>query len=213
MEIIRVIKNRNYSVIANNIFKDKNISLKGKGLLALLLSLPSDWNLNIKGLTKITKEGRHSIAATISELIDHNYIERSVIRNKGMFKGYQYIVFEVPKANNPTTVNSDTENPKQLSKEENKLTIKKDIIQDLKNEVTSFDGCTNLVKVEFLEYWLEKSKSGKTRFEMQKTWDTTRRLKTWIKNNNAWYGNNKKDKLDKQVGSWLSARDMIEKNG
>jgi hypothetical protein len=46
---------------------------------------------------------------------------------------------------------------------------------------------------------------------MQKTWDTNRRLKTWIKNEKNWYGNNKKDKVDNQVGAWLSARDMIEK--
>ena len=49
MEIIRVIKNRNYSVIANGIFRDKRISLKSKGLLGILLSLPQNWNLSIEG--------------------------------------------------------------------------------------------------------------------------------------------------------------------
>ena len=212
MEIIRVIKNKNYSTIANNIFRDKNVSLKGKGLLALILSLPTDWNLNIAGLSKITKEGKHSISSTIHELIDCKYIERNIIRDKGMFKGYQYIVYEQQKARNSHMVKPITENQPQISKEENKLTIKKDIIQELKNDVANFDGCENIVKIEFLEYWLEPSKSGKTRFEMQKTWDTNRRLKTWIKNNNKWYGSNT-NKLDRQVGSWLSARDIIEKNG
>lgn len=212
MEIIRVIKNKNYSVIANNIFRDKNISLKAKGLLGLLLSLPNDWNLNIMGLTKITKEGKHSISSTITELIDNKYIERNTLREKGMFKGYQYIVYEKPKAINWDTVVPTSVNQPQISKEENKLSIKKDIIQELKNEVAEFKECDNLLKVEFLEYWLEPSKSGKTKFEMQKTWDTTRRLKTWIKNNKSWYGSNKKNKLENQVGAWLSARNIIEKN-
>ena len=156
MEIIRVIKNRNYSTIANNIFRDKNVSLKGKGLLSLILSLPSDWNLNITGLSKITKEGKHSISTTINELIDCKYIERSIIRDKGMFKGYQYIVYEQPKANYSDAVKPITENQSQISKEENKISINKDIIQGLKDEVSNFKDCDNLVKVEFLEYWLEK---------------------------------------------------------
>ena len=203
-------KKQYLNVIANNIFKDKNISLKAKGLLGLILSLPNDWNLNVKGLTKITKEGKHSISNTINELIENNYIERNTIREMGMFKGYQYIVYEHPKAGNWDTVKPIPEKQQQLSKEDNKILIKKDLIKRLKNEVLNFNA-DNLTKVEFLEYWLEKSKSGKTRYEMQKTWDTNRRLKTWIKNEKNWYGNNKKDKVDNQVGAWLSARDMIEK--
>ena len=71
MEIIRVIKNKNYSIIANGIFRDVNISLKAKGLLGILLSLPTSWNLSIMGLSKITKEGKHSITNTINELIEN----------------------------------------------------------------------------------------------------------------------------------------------
>ena len=82
MEIIRVIKNKNYSIIANGIFRDVNISLKAKGLLGILLSLPTSWNLSIMGLSKITKEGKHSITNTINELIENGYIERNTLRSK-----------------------------------------------------------------------------------------------------------------------------------
>ena len=139
MEIIRVIKNRNYSVIANGIFRDKRISLKSKGLLGILLSLPQNWNLSIEGLTKITKEGRHSITNTITELIENGYIERTQIRDKGKFVGYQYLVMEKPNSAKPITVKPLTNKPIQLSKENNKVKKNKDIIETLKKEVQEFD--------------------------------------------------------------------------
>ena len=210
MEIIRVIKNKNYSVIANGIFRDKRISLKAKGLLGILLSLPQNWNLSIEGLTKITKEGRHSITNTITELIENGYIERTQIRDKGKFVGYQYIVNEKPKSAKPITAKPLTEKPIQLSKENNKVKKNKDIIETLKKEVQEFDT-TEQNKVEFLEYWLETSRSGKTKFEMQKTWCTKRRLRTWIKNQNQWYENKPKNKIDSQINSWMTARELIKK--
>ena len=126
MEIIRVIKNKNYSIIANGIFRDTNISLKAKGLLGILLSLPTSWDLSIMGLTKITKEGKHSITNTINELIKNGYIERNTIRSQGKFNGYQYIVYEKPKSAKPISVNPLTAKRTQLNKENNKLSINKD---------------------------------------------------------------------------------------
>ena len=210
MEIIRVIKNKNYSVIANGIFRDRRISLKAKGLLGILLSLPQNWNLSIEGLTKITKEGRHSITNTITELIENGYIDRNQIRDKGKFVGYQYIVNEKPKSAKPITAKPLTEKPIQLSKENNKVKKNKDITETLKKEVREFDT-TEQNKVEFLEYWLETSRSGKTKFEMQKTWCTKRRLRTWIKNQNQWYENKPKNKIDSQINSWMTARELIKK--
>ena len=210
MEIIRVIKNKNYSVIANGIFRDRRISLKAKGLLAMLLSLPQNWNLSIEGLTKITKEGRHSITNTITELIENGYIDRNQIRDKGKFVGYQYIVNEKPKSAKPITAKPLTEKPIQLSKENNKVKKNKDITETLKKEVQEFDT-TEQNKTEFLEYWLETSRSGKTKFEMQKTWCTKRRLRTWIKNQNQWYENKPKNKIDSQINSWMTARELIKK--
>ena len=67
MEVIRVIKNKNYTTISNQLFKNKTISLKAKGLMAYLLSLPNDWNLSINGIVACSKEGRRSIGNTIKE--------------------------------------------------------------------------------------------------------------------------------------------------
>jgi len=109
MEVIRVIKSKDYTTVCNRIYKNKNLSLKAKGLLSLILSLSTHWQLSVNGLSKICKEGKSSIATIIKELIANGYIERKMIRNGTQFAGYQYTVFENPSF--PYTENSDTENP------------------------------------------------------------------------------------------------------
>ena len=100
MEIVRVIKNTDYTTISNKIFKNKKISLKAKGMLAMLLSFSDTWELTIRGLEAILKEGRDGIRSTLNELIKFGYIERVKIRVKGKIVGYQYTVFEEPKSGN-----------------------------------------------------------------------------------------------------------------
>ena len=202
MEIIRVIKNKNYSIIANGIFRDVNISLKAKGLLGILLSLPTSWNLSIMGLSKITKEGKHSITNTINELIENGYIERNTLRSKGKFNGYQYIVYEKPNPIKPITAKRT-----QLNKDINKVTINKDIIWIKEVESSNY---SKEIKEDFLSYWLEESKSGKTRQSMQKTWNTERRLKTWAKNDKNW-NRTKTSKIDSQIDSYVGALNLLEK--
>lgn len=123
--VFRVEKNRDYSTINNTILRDRDISLKAKGLLVTMLSLPDEWVYSIEGLTKILKEGKDSIRSAIKELEEHGYVTRVQDRNsQGSFSGYIYIIRETPfqgnaevdpLAENPTTVNATTENPTQLN--------------------------------------------------------------------------------------------------
>ena len=69
MPIMRVEKNRNYTVMANYHLKDKEISLKAKGLLSVMLSLPSEWDFTLAGLSYINKEGVDAIRAAVNELV------------------------------------------------------------------------------------------------------------------------------------------------
>ena len=85
MDIVRVIKSKDYTTICNRIFKDRRLSLKAKGLLAMLLSLSDHWQLSIKGLEVILKEGRTSIRSTMNELIKNGYVERQQIRENNKF--------------------------------------------------------------------------------------------------------------------------------
>lgn len=83
MAVFRVEKNRNYTVMSNVHLKDSGISLKAKGLLSVILSLPEDWNYTTRGLAAICKEGVDSIGAALRELESAGYLIRHRLRDKG----------------------------------------------------------------------------------------------------------------------------------
>ena len=94
--ILRVKKDKNYSVMNNYHFKDKNISLRAKGLLSLMLSLPDEWDYSINGLCSICNESRETIRKTLKELRDNNYLEMKERRDENGKFFYDYIIYEVP---------------------------------------------------------------------------------------------------------------------
>ena len=97
--IIRVLKNENYTTMSNYHFKEKNMSLKAKGLLSLILSLPDNWNYSIGGLVAICKENETAVKSALNELKDNNYVvvtkENPTKSNGGRIK-YTYEVYEEP---------------------------------------------------------------------------------------------------------------------
>lgn len=102
MNKVTCIKNKDYSTISNVFFKDKNLSLKAKGLLAMVLSLPDDWDFSINGIESIIKEGKTAIYSAIDELKEHGYCKVEAIRDeKGAFKGNDYTFVENPYLENP----------------------------------------------------------------------------------------------------------------
>ena len=97
MGVFRVEKNKNYTVMSNTHLRDKDLSLKAKGLLSLMLSLPDDWDYTLRGLAAINKESINTISAIVNELIEHGYIIRQQIRGTaGRFGDIDYIIFESP---------------------------------------------------------------------------------------------------------------------
>ena len=97
MAVIRVEKNKNYTVMSNVHLRDKALSLKAKGLLSLILSLPDDWQYNVKGLAAISKEGRSGITSGLQELEAAGYLERRQLRGEhGKLAQVEYVVFEAP---------------------------------------------------------------------------------------------------------------------
>lgn len=94
---------KNYQIMPTAFLKDKKISLKAKGLLATMYSLPNEWDYSINGLCKITNTGLRSIRTAITELEIIGYIERKQIHNeKGQFD-YEYLVKLTPKINKNAT--------------------------------------------------------------------------------------------------------------
>ena len=97
MAIIRVIKNRNFTTMSNYHLRDTRLSLKAKGLLSVILSLPEDWDYSVHGLSYICKEGTDAIRQAIWELEQAGYIFRSRNRNeKGQLKNAEYEIYEEP---------------------------------------------------------------------------------------------------------------------
>jgi hypothetical protein len=188
MDIVRVIKSKDYTTICNRIFKDRRLSLKAKGLLAMLLSLSDHWDLSISGLEVILKEGKDSIRTTINELIKNGYIIREREKDKkGIFIGIKYIVFEHPSLDNPTLDNPTLENPTQVSNNlSNYQSNKEHSKNQFFNEVMNFKDYSKTMLNDFFEYWSEPTKKGVLKKDTMKTWETSRRLKTWAKNESKW---------------------------
>lgn len=125
----------NYTVLENDTLRDKNISLKAKGLLALIASLPSNWKIRKSNLHEYSNDGRDSAIAAFDELIVAGYIES--VRSQttsGIFDGWEYTVYpnnrkneKKPFPEKPFTEKPFTENPVLQRKEDTKERITKDI--------------------------------------------------------------------------------------
>lgn len=94
MSVIRTIKNDNYTTMCNTHLRDKNLSLKAKGLLSMMLSLPDKWHYSVKGLEGICKESKNTINSVLNELEDNNYLVRRRRYCNGKISEWEYIIFE-----------------------------------------------------------------------------------------------------------------------
>ena len=119
MAVFRVEKTKNFTVMSNHHLKNRKITLKAKGLLSLMLSLPEEWDYTLKGLAHISLEGVDAIRVAMLELEKAGYIERSRKRNeKGQLADTEYVIYELPiekepKLENPILDNPTLGNPKQ----------------------------------------------------------------------------------------------------
>ena len=134
MAVFRIEKTRDYTVMSNYHLRDMSLSLKAKGLLSLMLSLPENWDYTMKGLARICKDGIDSISGGIRELEAHGYLVRVRVRGaNGQLGSIEYTILEQPKTPSPTQekpirenlVRANPmldapiqENPAQLNKEE-----------------------------------------------------------------------------------------------
>ena len=97
MAVFRVERTRNYTIMSNYHLRDKRISLKAKGLLSQMLSLPEDWDYTLPGLASINSEGKDAIRAAVAELERAGYIQRrQTVDKDGKFGNNEYIIREYP---------------------------------------------------------------------------------------------------------------------
>lgn len=140
MAVFRVERNKGYTVMSNHHLRNKELSLKAKGLLSQMLSLPEDWDYTLKGLSLINREKIDAIREAIKELERAGYIVRSRERDaKGRLRGADYVIYEQPQLpptpdlptlenptqENPTLEKPTQENPMQLNKEVQRTNLSK----------------------------------------------------------------------------------------
>ena len=115
MAVFRVEKNKGYTVMSNHHLRNKELSLKAKGLLSQMLSLPEDWDYTLAGMSLINREKIDAIREAVRELENAGYIQRSRERDeKGRLRGTTYVIYEQPpKLDLPTLENPTLDNPTQ----------------------------------------------------------------------------------------------------
>ncbi len=102
MAIIRVEKTKDYTTMSNYHFREKDMSLKAKGLLSLILSLPEEWDYTLAGLSMLCRDGKDSVRTALTELEEFGYVETARVRDeKGRLQGTEYIVREIPVSSLP----------------------------------------------------------------------------------------------------------------
>ena len=116
MAVFRIERTRDYTVMSNHHLRDKALSLKSKGLLSMMLSLPEDWNYTTRGLAKICKEGVDAIGGALRELETAGYIVRHQLRDRqGHISDTEYVIYEQPQPKAPDMPHPDTAGPDTAS--------------------------------------------------------------------------------------------------
>lgn len=125
MSVLRKEKKSDFTVIDNGIFKNRNLSLKAKGLICLLLSLPDGWEYSVKGLQALSSDKYSAITSGLKELEEAGYFRREQRFKGGKFAGYEYIISETQNldftfSENPISEKTISENHAQLNTNTNK---------------------------------------------------------------------------------------------
>lgn len=185
MAVFKINKTKDYTVMSNHHLRDKSLSLKAKGLLSQMLSLPEDWDYTIQGLCSINKENETAINSTLKELKDNGYLivtKKMPNETKSGRIEYIYDIYETPKQEGKkqdlenlgvevqgveNRGQSNTDKPKTENKE--KKEEKKDYILSIENEIVNYTGNEKLRAMlrEFVEYRRQKrEKMSERAFKM-----------------------------------------------
>ena len=112
MAVFRLERTRDYTVMSNHHLRDKRLSLKAKGLLSQMLSLPDDWDYTLSGLAYINRESKDAIRSAVNELERAGYVQRHQTTNaSGKFSVNEYIIYERPISANPSSEKPSSDNP------------------------------------------------------------------------------------------------------
>ena len=196
-----IIKNR-YGTIPNDLLNSIHISFKAKGMYAYIQSKPDNWEFSAERISKQVKEGLPSVISALKELENFGYLARNRYQNNKGFWVVDYLLYEIPIEENLITGKPNEENP-IIGKQSNNSNI--DYSKQEDNNYTN--NKERVVKESFSEmlyphlhelkdeysnffyYWTEKNIQGKERWECQKFFEISRRVKTWMQNKTKFSNN------------------------
>jgi hypothetical protein len=200
-----------YAILSAEVRYDNNLRANVKLLYAeitALCNMNGECFATNKYFAKLYNKSKGAISGWISELVKYGYIKVEYTYKEGSKEiEHRYIKIlkgGISENNNgllKKTLRNNTTNTNTNITYSNNNGISK-----LLEEVKAFDT-TEQHKKDFLEYYLETNSKGKTKYQMQKTWSTSRRLKTWIKNYNNW--NKNKSKVDEQLNEYLKGKEYL----
>lgn len=140
MSVIRVHKTANFTVMSNYHFKEKKLSLKSKGLLSLMLSLPDDWDYTVAGLVTLSSDGKDSVNSALKELEKFGYLTRTRLTDaRGRFAGIEYNIYENPITDNPISEEPIQDNPISEKQPQSNTNSIKDLSNKLFMELNTND--------------------------------------------------------------------------
>ena len=154
MSVIRVEKNNNYTTMSNHHFRNRSLSLKAKGVMSLMLSLPDDWDYTIKGLATLSKDGVDSVRSALKELEEQGYLTMKRVRNgRGHLTSTEYVLKEIPNSEKPISENPISEKP--ISENpilENPTQLNTNITKYLGNKVLTKESTKNNIYSPVIDF-------------------------------------------------------------
>jgi hypothetical protein len=196
-----IIKNR-YGTIPNDLLNSIHISFKAKGMYAYIQSKPDNWEFSAERISKQVKEGLPSVISALKELENFGYLARNRYQNNKGFWVVDYLLYGIPIEENLITGKPNEENPnigKQSNisnndyskQEDNNYTNNKERIvkASFAEMVLPFKEELGSEVENFFYYWTEQNIQGKPRWESEKFFDISRRVKTWMQNKTKFSNN------------------------
>ena len=171
--VFRVNKTKDYTVISNYHLKDKSLSLKAKGMLSLMLSLPDDWDYSVRGLEKICLESKNTINRILNELERNRYLVRKRVYSDRKISEWEYNIYETNLCpQNEDLQNEDLQNEDIQNGDNNKI---------LNNKILNNKVLKNIYIKPTLEEVQEYCKERKNNVDPNKFYDYYE-VNDWIDN-------------------------------
>lgn len=221
--VFRVEKTENYTIISNYHLQDKKLSNKAKGLLTIMLSLPKNWDMTLKGLTSLSSDGIDAIRTTLSELEENGYLSRTRSRNsQGQLQCTEYTIREQPCAeyikndapqSTPSQENSKADATKENASDNEKSQIEKSDVAHTENPYTVQIGKSDMDQVgKSNVVQIGKSNIGKSYIGKSNSINNLSNKDTYSINNSLsnQYPLNSKDNIDK-IDEESKAKALISK--